>query len=599
MSWNQIHRYRQWLALERGLIRPNPGGKIRIALAFPNVYRLGMANLGFQTVYRLLNATQDVLCERVFYPDPDLLPAFRDGRERLVSVESGTPVRDFDLLAFSLPFENDSPNILEMIRFCGIPVRAEDRSEGDPLVALGGVVAFLNPEPLAPFMDFFFVGEAEGMLKEFRETWCEALQKRLSRAEFLELLGRSCPGVYVPRFHHPEYERDGVFRGFVPSKGFSDRIQRAGAGRPGEAAFSVLVSEKAEFSETALVEVGRGCGRGCRFCAAGFVYRPPRFLAVDAVWKAADRWRGKADRVGLVSAAVSDHPDVDELCKGLMDRGFRLTFSSLRADRVSPEILQAMDQSALKSVAIAPEAGSERLRRVINKDLTDEEILEAADRLTSCGILHLKLYFMIGLPTETSEDLAAIVDLVKRIKHHVLERSRGKKRIGTITVSVHSFVPKPFTPFQWVPFAGVGTLKERARKIRQGLGKVANVRVHFDLPKWAYVQALLSRGDRRVADLLEKVALERMGWSQAFKRWAYNPDFWVVRQRERDEVFPWEIVDHGIRREYLWSEYERALAEKQTPPCGVASKCVRCGVCQGRDEGDAPKCRQHPRNRHG
>lgn len=582
MSWKQTSRNQARLAEEKAWVPVNPGGRIRIALAFPNTYRLGMSNLGFQVVYRILNELPDVSCERVFYPDADLLPDFRAGRERLQSLESGRPVGDFHLLAFSVPFENDYPNLLEMIRFSGLPLRSRDREDDHPLVAVGGVAAFLNPEPLAPFADLVFVGEAEGLLPAFVEKWKELEETAgISREDLLETLASDVPGIYVPRLYEPRFGPDGLLEGFRRKKrSLPKRIRAARAlSLDDSPAQSVFVCRDTEFSETALVEIGRGCGRGCRFCAAGFIYRPPRFRSADSVLAAARSWRDHTGRVGLVSAAVADHPDTERLCRDLLGEGFELTFSSLRADRVSPEILKSAGESVLKSVAIAPEAGSERLRRVINKDLSDEEILEAAERLTHCGILHLKLYFMIGLPTETPDDLEAAVALVKRLKHHVLERSRGKKRIGTITVSIHSFVPKPFTPFQWVPFAGVGPLKEKARWIGRALGRVANVRVHFDLPKWAYVQALLARGDRRVADMLEKVVWEGLSWTQVFKKSPHNPDFWVSREREPDEHFPWEILDHGIKRSYLWAEYRKALEGAATEACDPRSDCTRCGAC--------------------
>ncbi|SMC20965.1 Radical SAM superfamily enzyme YgiQ, UPF0313 family [Desulfacinum hydrothermale DSM 13146] len=592
MSWKQTSRNQSRLAQEKNRVPVRPGGRIRIALAFANTYRLGMSNLGFQVVYQLLNRLPHVSCERVFYPDADLLADFRSGRERLQSLESGRPVSDFHLLAFSVPFENDYANLLEMIRFSGLPLKAQDRREEHPLVAVGGVAAFLNPEPLAPFVDLVFVGEAEGLLSAFVEKFQDGLRSSaISRREFLEGLAADAPGIYVPRFYEPRFAPDGLLQGFRRKRSLPKRIRAARAPDLNDwPAQSAFVCSETEFSETALIEIGRGCGRGCRFCAAGFIYRPPRFRSAETVVQAASRWEGAAKRVGLVSAAVADHPQVDRLCRELLAQGFQLTFSSLRADRLSPEILQSVGKSALKSVAIAPEAGSERLRRVINKDLEEAQILEAAERLTQCGILHLKLYFMIGLPTETLEDLEAIAALVKKIKHHVLEKSRGRKRIGTITVSIHSFVPKPFTPFQWAPFAGVGPLKEKAKWIRRALGKVANVRVHFDLAKWAYVQALLARGDRRVAWLLEKVAGEGLSWTQAFKKSPHNPDFWVLRERDPHEVFPWEILDHGIKRSYLWAEYEKAREGTPTQACDTASRCTRCGVClRAAPDAEAPK----------
>jgi radical SAM superfamily enzyme YgiQ (UPF0313 family) len=269
---------------------------------------------------------------------------------------------------------------------------------------------------------------------------------------------------------------------------------------------------------------------------------------------------------------------VGALCRELLARGAALSFSSVRADGISPALLDALRQSNHRAIAIAPDAGSERLRQVINKQLTTEQIGHAVEALVAAGVLHLKLYFMIGLPTETLDDLEAMVDLTKKLKHQVLRQSRGQKRLGTITLSVNAFVPKPFTPFQWEPFAGVRTLKDRARWIRDALRKVPNVRVHFDLAKWAYLEALLTRGDRRVAVFLERLAITQLPWSQVFHDVPDNADFWVMRRRTREERFPWEILDHGISREYLWEEYQRALEGRLSPPC-QPEVCRRCGVC--------------------
>jgi radical SAM superfamily enzyme YgiQ (UPF0313 family) len=280
-----------------------------------------------------------------------------------------------------------------------------------------------------------------------------------------------------------------------------------------------------------------------------------------------------------VSAAVSDHPEIQDICEQLLDHGGSLSFSSLRADGLTPELVSVLQVCGHRSVAIAPEAGSDRLRHVINKNLSIDDIFRAVDLLTEKGILHLKLYFMLGLPSEEQDDLEAIVRMAKSIKHHVLQIARGKKKLGDITLSVNSFVPKPFTPFQWVPFAGVKELKDRAWWIRRALQKVPNVRMHFDLPKWAYIQALLARGDRRTATLLQKVVTEGKSWAQVMREVPFNADFWVMRERDRDELFPWEIIDHGIERKYLWSEYEKSFGAQFTEPCDLGGRCRRCGVC--------------------
>lgn len=589
MSWKQRRLSQLRLSKEKSILSWNEGGSVRVVLAYPNTYRVGMSNLGFQTAYRLLNRIPEVTCERVFYPDPEIVPACRSGRERLVSFESSRPLTDFHLIAFSVAFENDYPAVLEMLHWAGLSVRSAERRARDPLVAAGGVAVWLNPEPMAPFLDFFFIGEAEGLVDPFVRAWMDAGARGASREDVLRALGEQCAGLYVPRFYTPHYGPSGLLETMERTEKVPRRISAVKVDPSTTSpAHSVIVTEETEFSDTVLIEIGRGCGRGCRFCAAGFVYRPPRFHAVSSIASIVEPWLPHTTRIGLVSPAVSDHPQMDLLCRQLVERGVQVHFSSLRADRVSPDILTALGESALKGVAVAPEAGSERLRAVVGKSLTDEDVLSAAERLTDCGIVQLKLYFMIGLPSETREDLAAVVDLVKRVKHRVLERSRGRKKVGVVTLSIHSFVPKPFTPFQWAAFAGVGDLKAKARWLQQALGKVPNVRVHFDLPKWAYVQALLARGDRRVGDLLERVAVGNMSWIQALKTSVFNPDFWVMRERDAEEVFPWEVVDHGVKRSFLRTQYEKAVQGLPSEPCPQDPECGTCGVCVRSAAGSAP-----------
>lgn len=577
-----VRRQRMWLASERGTLRKDWRGRVSIALAFPNRYAVGMSNLGLQTVYGALNGLDGVVCERVFHPEPEDLDLVRENPGQLLSVESQRPVRDFDLLFFSVSFENDYPNLIEMLVLGGVPVRSEDRSEDHPFVAAGGVAVFLNPEPLARFLDFIFVGESEGLLEDFWGVWSEPGVRSLPRRDALLTLGRNVSGIYVPSFYRESYDERGFLREITPVRksGLPERVRYRRADLlKSEPCASVVETPHAEFSQVTLVEIGRGCGQGCRFCAAGFIYRPVRHASLKAIEQRVDARPGPGPRVGLVSAAVSDHPEISPLCESLISRGLELSFSSLRVEPLSTAILDALMASGHKAVAIAPEAGSDRLRRVINKRITGEGILDAAERLTEKGILHLKLYFMIGLPTETLHDLEEMVAMVKAIKHRVLSRSRGRKQMGTITLSVNSFVPKPFTPFQWASFAGVSTLKERGRWVQNALRKVPNVRVHVDLPKWAYVQALMSRGDRRVADMLESIGAERIPWSQAMKRSPHNADFWVMRERGETEVFPWEIIETGLRRSYLWHEFQRALQGKESPACPPEGGCTRCGVC--------------------
>jgi radical SAM superfamily enzyme YgiQ (UPF0313 family) len=538
-----------------------------------------MSNLGFQTVYQQLNGFEGVVCERAFLPDA---PAGRS-TAAVVSEESGRPLIDFDLIAFSVAFENDYPNVLSLIAKAGLPLRAHDRGAPFPLVMAGGVTCFLNPEPLAPFIDLFLLGEAEPILPALVERLAAGdLASEAGRRGRLLEIAREVPGSYVPRFYAPSYQSDGTLGAFEPTAEVPARIRRIFAADlsrlPTE---TTILTEHTTFDATHLVEVSRGCPHGCRFCSAGYIYRPPRFRPLELLEQQIDRGRAHTDRIGLVGAAVSDLPELAALCRHGAGADLKLSFSSLRADALAPPLIEQLQRSRVKTATIAPDAGSERLRRVINKGIDEDQILSAAETLVVGGIPNLKLYFMVGLPTETEEDIAAITRLVKKIKHHFLRSSRARGRMGDITVSLSSFVPKPATPFQWAPMVEEQILKKRLKKIKTDLRKVANVRVHSDMPRWAFLQALLARGDRRVADLLQAAHGNRGNWPQTFKAALLNPQFYVYRQRTEDELLPWDFIDHGVRKGFLWNEYQRALAAKPTPPCPATPEaCTVCGACE-------------------
>ncbi len=578
MSWQLRRRSQQWLADETGTIIKDWGGKVPTVLVYPNRYFLGMSNLGFQTVYHLLNRLPNVVCERMFLPESEDMAAASSGTGPL-SVETQRPLADFRIVAFSVAFENDYANLVHLLQLGKLNLHSSRRHQREPLVVAGGVATFLNPEPIAPFIDVFLLGEAENLLDEFINTWQELQQNTASREEQLAYLAKKVSGAYVPSLFRVEEDGLGRLTSFEPLIDIPRKIpvRAAAIEREGPVA-SLISTPHTEFANTILVEIGRGCGRGCRFCAAGFVYRPVRYQPGNEVVRKVLKGSLREGKIGLLSSAVSDHPDIDAICLQLRQAGARLSVSSLRADTITPSMLEALHESGLQTVAIAPEAGSERLRQAINKNLTEEQILEAVTAVIGAGILNLRLYFMVGLPTETQEDAAAIVQLVKRIKHQQLVVGRGQKRIGTLTLSLHSFVPKPFTPFQWVPFCDLSLLKNRTKKIKRALGAVANVRVHADVPRWAYIQALLSRGDRRLAPLLETVIKHRGNWPKAIKTVNVNPDFYVYRERDEGELLPWDFIDHGMSKAYLWQEYQLALAGKTTEPCDPA-ECKRCGVC--------------------
>jgi radical SAM superfamily enzyme YgiQ (UPF0313 family) len=553
---------------ERGAVRKSWRGRRTVALIYPNTYAVGMANLGFQTVYGFLNDLEDVVCERVFAPDPPAEPPWPAPR----SLESGRPLTDFDILAFSIAFVSDSRWVLAMLGGAGLPLAAEARTEAHPLIIAGGVACWINPEPLAEVVDAFLVGEAEVLLPAF---WA-ALDEGQPRERQLRRLAREVPGVYVPRFYRPEYRGDDELIGYRLLADVPEHVTRARLADLAESpAVTRVQTAGGPFSADYLVEVSRGCPHGCRFCAAGYVYRPPRFQSLKTLSACLDAVPPGTRRVGLVGAAVSDLPDLDALCGQARARGLSLGFSSFRADAINGALLSALARSGVKTAAIAPETGSQRLRDAINKHLRDAVILDAAERLVDAGIPNLKLYFMIGLPGETEADVAAIVDLVKRVKARFLAGSRSRGRIGVITVSLNPFVPKPFTPLQRTAMAQAAVIKAKIRCVREGLSHVPNVRLSAGKARLAVSQALLALGDRRVGRrLLGRWQLGDPGWADPAEAEA------LLRRGRPDAPLPWEVIDHGIDRDYLEEEYRRYRQAVLSPPCPPRG-CRRCGVCRG------------------
>ena len=555
---------------EIGAIRKSWRGRISIALVYPNRYHVGMSNLGFQSVYRLLNDYDHVVCERAFLPETS-----RPQTTPLKTVESGKLLSDADVIAFSLSFENDYPHILSILENIGLPLRADHRSDQDPLLLAGGVASFLNPEPIAAFFDCFLIGEAEAMLPRF----LEAFEPGNSKRAILKTIARNVPGAYVPAFYSVDYKRDGTIASFKPLEDVPQSIERTYLKDLARTATcSAILTPDTAFDRTFLIEVGRGCPHGCRFCSAGFIYRPPRFRPISLLSENIGQGISLTDRIGLVGSAVSDLPGIGDLCGQYLDKEIRISFSSLRADGLSKELLSTLKQSKVKTATIAPDAGSERMRKVINKGITEESILTAADSLVANGIPNLKLYFMIGLPTETADDVEAIIRLCKKIKHRFLKSSRSQKRIGEITISLNCFVPKPFTPFQWVAMDEVSSLKKKIQKIKNELKKVPNIRIHSDIPRWAYIQALFSRGDRKVADILSLAHTNKGNWAQTFKAVSTNSDFYTLRERDVNENLPWDFIDQGIKKSFLQQEFQRALKALPSPACRVEI-CNICGVC--------------------
>ena len=558
MSWKLKQKAQLLLAAEQGTVYRDWGGRVSIALVYPNTYAVGMSNLGFQTIYRHLNALPDVVCERVFMPEPADLEEMRRTSTPPLSLESQRPLTDFQMIGFSVTYEGDYINVLRLLDLAKIPLRAGDRRPHDPLVLMGGVCAFSNPEPIAPFMDFIVVGEGEELVGELMQAYRDGYR---DRETFLDGLVR-LEGVYVPERHHVAYAADGTIDEARPDRGapaivVKRRLKQVDAFRT----VAAVKTPNAEYGHMALLEVGKGCGRGCRFCLEGQVYRPVRHRSVAALRDTiADLAAQGEKRIGLVGACVSDYPWIGELLKVVEDNGMELSISSLRADSLTDDLVASLARGGHRTLTMAPEAGTERLRRAIRKAITDEQLMAACDLVRARGIPNLKCYFMIGQPTETAEDVAAIPDLAGRMLERLRVLDPAGKPFGKLTLSISSFVPKPWTPFQWAPFDGVESLSAKLETIKRGVRTFSNTRVLHENPREAALQALLARGDRRVGDFLELAARLEGEWRRALREWTGDADFYTTRARSVSERLPWDHFDVGVKKVGLVREWERALA---------------------------------------
>jgi len=547
---------------EIGAIRKDPGGRLNVLLVFPNSYFVGMSNLGFHAIYAALNSLDYVRCERSFMPDESLRSCAKAQMPH--SVESGDMASRFDVIAFAMPFENDYPNLVRFLKLSGITPDRGGRSFGEPLVVAGGCAVSANPEPLAAFVDAFFIGDGEQAVSEFAERLFKAKQKRLNRHELLPRLAE-IEGLYVPELFAPEYGPDGTVSA-IHGLGDQEEIKRRVTPRDALVpARTVVFTEDTEFGHLGLVEAARGCPRSCRFCMASFCNRPARFLSAGSILRAARSIKKHKETIGLLGSAVADHPDLLGILRGLLSMDMDVTVSSLRADRISPQMLDLLRRGGQRTITIAPEAGQERLRLALGKPCSDELLIDVAAQVASAGFSILKLYFIVGLPCESPEDVEKIASLVRRMKHSLRKRSSGKRDV-LITVSISSFVPKAHTPFQWVPMLAPSELSRGIKAVKTGLSGTRGVSVHADLPKWAFVQGVLSRGDRRSSRLVSALAETDFDWQASRKMVDVSPEFYALRTRSRDEILPWAHIASGISVDELWRDLEsyRSQMKRQT-----------------------------------
>jgi len=569
-----IDRLQELYKDEDSRVTVNPHAGQKVAIVYPNTYFVGMSNLGLHIIYEEINLRNDSVCERIFLPEKKELEAYDKTKTPLMSVETQRPMHQFDVVAFDVTFEMDYFHIPLMLRHGRVPIMGKDRTEFDPIVIAGGPCATFNPEPFADFIDAFIIGEGEGIVSRVLDIIRDGKMEGLDRHTILRQLA-DISGVYVPSLYVPIYSEDGEFKGYDIAEGVPKTIKRhfEMLTSGGE---TVVATNYTEFGAMYIIEVARGCGRHCRFCMAGYCFRVPRVRPLDILKEGVERAEKLGKKVGLMGAAISDYPEVDELVNYIRSKDMRYSCASLRADSLTQAVVDGLADSGQKTITIAPETGSERLRRVINKGMSEEHLQNAATLSAKSGIQHMRLYIMIGLPTETDEDIEAIVGLAERTQAHMAEV--GCK--GRLTLSINPFIPKPFTPFQWMAMDNQKTVEKKLQYIKKALQKNRRIEVLVESPKEAYIQGVLARGDRRLGAVIAACAADRgsKSFKSEMKAAGLDMDDMNYRERSFDEFLPWSHLDMGMDEGYLEMEWKRSIDEAYTPPC--TQGCKRCGVCK-------------------
>ncbi len=574
----------------------------RFALCFPDLYEIGMSHLGLSILYHIINNHKDFVCERVFSPMKDMEKVLTSYDLPLFSLESQTPIQHFDLLGFTLQYEMSYTNMLNILKLSRIALRSQDRKAEDPIVCAGGPCVY-NPEPIAPFVDFFYIGEGEATLPDILDLYEKIKQDKtidsLQRKElFLESL-LDVDGVYVPKFYNVTYEENGQIKAHTPIHPKAKPIIKKQVVTDLDSALyasNPIVPYVQPVHDRIVLELFRGCSRGCRFCQAGFVYRPVREKSLETLKTQAKELSTQTghDEISLISLSTSDYKNLSPLCDYLIDhlsqeKKMNLSLPSLRIDSFSLDLMNKVQNVRKSSLTFAPEAGSQRMRDVINKGITEENILNGSKEAFLGGWNRVKLYFMLGLPTETQEDILAIRDLAEDIVQTYYSIPKEQRPPGGVQliVSTSFFIPKPFTPFQWVAQDTYETFMKKQEQLNKAIPK-KRIKYNSHDAKLSMLEGVMARGDRRIADVIEAAFLSGAKfdawsehfnftyWEEAFKHCSVDPSFYVHRQRSFDEVLPWDFIDIGVKRSYLKDEYLRSIEGTITPNC--MEQCMACGA---------------------
>ena len=597
----KISQPARYIGGEVNMVKKDPSKvAVRFAMCFPDVYEIGMSHLGIQILYDMFNRRDDVYCERVYSPWMDLDPIMREQKIPLFAVESQDPIKKFDFLGITIQYEMCYTNILQVLELSQIPLHAEDRTEEDPIVIGGGPCTY-NPEPIAPFFDLFYMGEGEVVYYDLIDRYKEIKARGGSRKEFLEQAAQ-IPGIYVPGFYDVTYKEDGTIEAMIPNNPHAPQtvskqlvMDMSDTWYPEKPVVPYLRATQ----DRVVLEIMRGCIRGCRFCQAGMVYRPVRERSLEELKRLARTMLKSTghEEISLSSLSSSDYTKLEGIVNFLIDefdgKGVNVSLPSLRIDAFSLDVMSKVQDVKKSSLTFAPEAGSQRLRNVINKGLTEENILNGSAEAFKGGWNRVKLYFMLGLPTETVEDMQGIAELSEKVAEVYYDTVPKEQRHGKVqvTASTSFFVPKPFTPFQWAPMCTKEQFLERASIVNHRMKEMLNkksLRYNWHEADVTVLEGVLARGDRKVATVIEEAY--RQGaiydswseyfnndiWMKAFETCGVDIDFYTTRERSLDEVFPWDFIDAGVTKDFLKREWANAQAETVTPNCRM--RCSGCGV---------------------